>query len=139
VSGTGRKRGRADADEALALTLATGQSQEQAARAAGVAARTVARRLADPAFRARVSEVRKDLFDRACGILCGGVGLAAAKLRTLMQETKSEMVLLAAARSVIDYALRLREHGSLEERLAQLEARAAAEDAKKATDRGGGK
>jgi hypothetical protein len=131
VARRGSKNTRSSADEALALGLAIGKSVEQAATEAHVSRRTATRRLQDPAFRLRVSEIRKDLFDRACGIFTGGLAFAAQKLALLARDSKSEMVVLAAARSVIDYALRLREHGELEERVVRLEARAAAADGEK--------
>jgi hypothetical protein len=119
-----RRKPTRDADEALALALATGKSAETAAREAGISSRTVWRRRKSPDFRARIGESRKELFDKALGLLCGGLDLAAAKLRLPARNSTNEAVILAASRGVIDYALRLREHGELETRLAAPEARA---------------
>jgi hypothetical protein len=52
-------------DDALLLTLASGRSVRAAARAAGIGERTATRRMADRAFRRRVSELRADMVERA--------------------------------------------------------------------------
>jgi hypothetical protein len=59
--------GRRNADEALALALAGGQTLRAAAAAAKVAERTATRRMADPAFRQRVAELRGDMVQRSLG------------------------------------------------------------------------
>jgi len=66
VSQNGRNaRGRKGADGALVLALACGKSVPDAARAAGVAERTVYRRLEDAAFRAAVTKQRDHLLSEA--------------------------------------------------------------------------
>ena len=56
-------RGGTKTDAILAATLATGATNEAAATAAGVSLRTVARRLADPAFRRLVDAEQDDFED----------------------------------------------------------------------------
>src|SRR5262249_42718410 len=53
----GRRRG----DNALLLALASGQTVRDAARLAGIGERTATRRLADPAYRRRVAELRAEI------------------------------------------------------------------------------
>jgi hypothetical protein len=62
-------RGRRNADEALALALASGQTLRDAAAAAAISERTAARRWADPGFRRRVatrSLKRRSLLTDRC-------------------------------------------------------------------------
>jgi hypothetical protein len=122
VAGSGRK----NADEALALALATGQTLRAGAEAAGVAERTAARRWADPAFRRRVAELRGDLVGLALGKLADGMGDAAAKLRGLL-DAESESVRLGAARALLELGVKLRQSVELEQRLQALEKRCARE------------
>src|SRR5262245_44873865 len=65
-------RGRAEADEVLALGLASGLTIQAAAQHSAVARRTARRRLTDPAFRARVNALRAALVDQAPGPGHGG-------------------------------------------------------------------
>jgi hypothetical protein len=116
-------RGRRNADEALALALATGQTLRAAAGAVGVAERTATRRWADPAFRRRVVELRGELVGLALGRLADGMADAAAKLRQLL-DAQSEAVRLGACRAMLELGVKLRESVELEARLQALEERA---------------
>ena len=114
--------GRHNADLTLAVALASGLTQEQAARQAGVSERTVTRRLADPAFRQQVAEARAETVSRtAARLTAGGLAATTALLRLLSAE--SESVRLGAARAILDLGTKMREAGELEERLARLEER----------------
>jgi HEAT repeat protein len=115
--------GRRNADEALALALATGQTLRGGAEAAGIAERTATRRWADPAFRRRVGELRGEMVGRALGRMADGMAEAADKLRQLLA-AESESVRLGAARALLELGAKLRESVELEERLAALEAAA---------------
>src|SRR5262245_32737267 len=113
-------RGRQNADEALALAVASGQSLRDAAGSAGVSERTAARRWADPIFRRRVIELRADMVQRSLGRMADGMTEAADVLRQLLAG-ESESVRLGAARSLLELGVKLRESVELEERLAALE------------------
>jgi len=115
-------RSRAAANELLALALAAGKTQQEAAAAAGVAPRTVARRLARPAFRRRVAELRSAAVERATGKLADGMAEAADVLRRLLS-AKSETVRLGACRAMLELTVKLRESVELEARLAAIEER----------------
>jgi hypothetical protein len=117
-------RGRRNADEALALALATGQTLRAAAEATGIGQRTVTRRWADPDFRRRVGELRAEMTSRALGRMADGMADAADMLRQLLS-AESESVRLGAARSLLELGVKLRESVELEERLAALEGRLA--------------
>jgi hypothetical protein len=116
-------RGRRNADEALALALASGQTLRDAAAATGVAERTATRRWADPAFRQRVVELRGGMVNRAAGRMADGMTGAADTLRALLQ-AEGESVRLGAARALLELGTKLRESVELEERLQALEAAA---------------
>jgi hypothetical protein len=114
-------RGRENADEALALAIAQGQTLRRAAEAAGVSERTAGRRIKEAAFRRRVAELQAEMVSRATARLTAGMADAAAILLKLMN-SKSESIQLAAARSLLDYGRAFRELGEISERLAALEA-----------------
>lgn len=113
-------RGRRNADEALALAVATGQTLRDAAQQVGIGERTASRRWADPGFRRRVSELRGDMVQRSLGRMADGMAEAADVLRQLLA-AESESVRLGAARSLLELGVRLRESVELEERIATLE------------------
>jgi hypothetical protein len=111
-------------DEALALALATGQTLRAAADTTGIGERTATRRMADPAFRRRVADLRADMVRRSLGRLADGMSHAADTLRALLA-VESESVRLGAARTLLELGVKLRESVELEARLADLEAQAA--------------
>jgi hypothetical protein len=116
----GRRR-KVDAE--LVMALACGASPESAAQKAGLSLRTVYRRLAEPAFGARVRQVRGELLRRAAGMFTvAGMG-AIKTLMALQESAASESVRLQAARALIELGCKLRESEELMERLASLEAR----------------
>jgi hypothetical protein len=96
--------GRQNADEALALALAAGQTLHAAAINVGVSERTAARRWATPAFRLRVSQLRGELIERGLGRLAESMAAAGDVLRNLF-DAESESVRLGAARSVLELGL----------------------------------
>ncbi len=112
--------GRSAADEALALGLARGLTLVEAATAAHVSERTASRRVADPAFQSRVTELRGQMVTTALGLLADALADAAATMRALLR-AKSETVKLSAARSLFEMVLKIREQGELAERIATLE------------------
>jgi hypothetical protein len=120
------RRKRRKGEAALLLALAGGRTVRAAARAAGVGERTAARRLADPAFRRQVAELRAEMVERALGRAARGMSAAADTLRQLLRAEK-ESVRLGAARALLELTVRLREGVELEQRLRALEERAAGE------------
>jgi hypothetical protein len=114
-------RGRRNADEALALALASGQTLRDAAPAAGVSERTAGRRWVDPAFRRRVSELRGEMVQRSLGRMADGMSEAADVLRKLLA-AESETVRLGAARSMLELGVKLRESVTFAEEMAELRA-----------------
>jgi hypothetical protein len=115
--------GRGEA--ALLAALLQGKSTAEAAAAAGLSPRTVQRRLADPAFVCLLHQARARALARAINILAEGATSAAVQLRWLAVNATQEHVRLAAARSILEYALRGLEALDLPDRIAALEHREA--------------
>jgi hypothetical protein len=113
-------RGRRNADEALALALATGQTLRDAAAAVGIGERTATRRWADAAFRRHVAELRGEMVARALGKMADGMSDAAGKLRELLA-ADSESVRLGAARALLELGAKLRETVELGSKVEELE------------------
>ena len=114
--------GRRNADEALAVALAAEQTLRDAAAAVGLSERTATRRWADAAFRRHVAELRGEMVARSLGRLADGMAEAADVLRRLLA-SKNERVRLGAARTLLEWGVKLRESVELEERLRALEER----------------
>lgn len=110
-------------DAIAAAVLAAGSTREAAAKASGLSARTISRRLAEPGFQAVVADLRAQALDRASGILADSATLAARTLRDLLEPTAQDTVRLAAARGILDAILRIRECVEFERRLSALEGR----------------
>lgn len=116
----GRHKGRANADEALALGVAAGKTVRDAAAEAGVSESTAHRRLTDPVFAARVQEIRDGLVSAAAGRLAGGMAAAADVLVALLQ-SQDENVKLRAASQLLAGGVKVVEVAELQRRLEALE------------------
>lgn len=116
-------RGRTNADDLLAAALAAGKTAREAATAAGVAERTVFRRLADDPFRRRVSEHRAAMLGTAAGRLADTMTSAADVLRGLLGDPDPDVRHRAAVK-VIELGAKLAELTDIERRLSELEATA---------------
>jgi transposase len=127
MAGNGNRKGR----DAVILALASGESAKGAAAKAGVGERTVYRWLGEEEFRRQVSAARAEMFAQALGRMADGAASAALVLRQLCFAAASESVRLGAARSLLEYGLKLREHVELEDRLAVVEQRIADEEGRR--------
>ena len=114
--------GRKNADDALAVALAAGQTVEEAARQAGLSERTAYRRLALPGYRQRVAEARAEMVAQALGKMASNMTAAADTLRQLLTAS-GDNVKLGAARALLELGVKLRESVELEARLVELERR----------------
>ncbi len=114
------RKGRENADAALATGLASGLCIRDAAREAHVSERTAHRRLADPHFTARVESIRSGLVSEALVKLQGAMSGAADVLRGLLAHTDPH-VRIRAAVEVLRNAVRVREQAELVERIRRLE------------------
>lgn len=111
-------------DDAFVIAYASGTSLREAARTAGISESTAYRRLKDPAFRRRVSEIRTSFLNEAVGRLCEAANKAVSTLEALLN-ARSESVRLNAARAILELGPKLREQTELEERITALEQEAA--------------
>jgi len=104
-----------------ALALAAGQGNADAAKAAGVNTRTVARWRADEvAFADRIEDLRSEMLTEAAGLLAHTTTAAAHKLAEII-DTGEERHQLTAARVVLEMASRYRVDQALELRISDLE------------------
>jgi hypothetical protein len=115
-------RGRESADDRIAYELAAGRTAREAAAATGVSERTIHRRMADPAFRARTNELRSGMISTAAGRLADGMTGAADALLDLMQNTDTNMKFRAAVK-VVELGLKVGELAELQRRVDDLERR----------------
>jgi hypothetical protein len=120
------RRGKKDIDERLLIALACGSTAEAAARTLDVSARTVYRRLADPAFRRRLQEMRADMVQRTAAAMTAAGSEAVRTLLALQKEGEPPAVRLGAARAIIELGTKMRETADLEARILALEEQAAA-------------
>jgi hypothetical protein len=117
MSPPGHRKG----DEALFQALACGATVENAARKAGLSPRTAYRRLAEPGFRRRLTELRNEMVERAMSMLTAASLEAVKTLVSLQETSQPAAVRLGAARSIIEYGLKLREVTEMAERITALE------------------
>ena len=118
-----RKSNKA-AEQALLTALAFGATVENAARKAGIGERTAYRRLADPDFRARLSQARQEAVVRTAGMLTGAAVGSVKTLVDLQQDASvPAAVRRGAARDVLEMAVKYRESAEMEQRVAAIEDR----------------
>ncbi len=108
-------------DDAIVTALACGLSVEAAAKQCQLSIRTIYRRLQDPAFQARLSELRSDMVKRAASMLTAASSDAVRTLVQLQRESLPASVRLGAARAVLEIGLKVRDIVELETRIQQLE------------------
>jgi len=94
-------RGRENADDVLAMAIASGRTLTEASSMAGVSRRTAQRRLSDAGFNRCVAEMRRELVQRALGRLSDGMAEAADVLRALLK-SESEGIRLSASRGLLE-------------------------------------
>jgi len=108
-------------EQALLQALACGASVENAAHKAGVCERTVYRRLAEPGYRAQVSQLRADMVQRTAGLLTAA-GLGSVKTLVDLQNDVAVAagVRRRSARDILEMGLKLRESADQVERRRRL-------------------
>jgi hypothetical protein len=112
-----RKKG----EDALLLALAGGGLDAGPARQCQLTERTVYRRLQEPAFNAKLRDMRSDMVKRAAGMLTAAATEAVRTLLSLQKESTPAAVRLGAARAVLELGIKVRELAELEARIAELE------------------
>jgi hypothetical protein len=116
--------GRKAMNDTLRTALAYGATVANAARKAGLSERTVYRRLANPAFRQQLDQLRAEMVQRTASMLTGA-GMGSVKTLVDLQHdvAVSAAVRRRAARDVLEISLRFRQAIEVEQRLAALEER----------------
>ena len=116
MAGSGRK----NAEGAVLAALAAGATQQEAAERVGVSERTVRRWLADATFRAKLTQLQREMTERALATLTDCLTVAALTLRHLMLSAKGEAVRLAAARTIFEMQARFKETVEMKEEMRLL-------------------
>jgi hypothetical protein len=104
------------------MALACGATVENAARTAGIGTRTAYRRLKEEGFHQRLRDLRLDMVQRTGGMLTASGMEAVKTLISLQEASASPAVRLGAARTVLEFGIKMRETTELAERIAALEA-----------------
>jgi hypothetical protein len=113
-------RRRAAQDEILIAALAAGESYSAAAKIAGITSRTVARRMADPAFASEVSRRRGQIVAELTGKLTTLGADAVEVLRDCLHAEKpSDQI--RAAHLILSLLAKFRSDSEHEARLTELE------------------
>lgn len=109
-------------DEALISALLTSPTNAAAAQKCGLSVKQLYNRMASPEFRARLSEARRELLDRAVNALETRLSDAVQTVAQIMgDENVSPQTRLNAADALLRNALRLSERADIADRLAELE------------------
>ena len=116
---------RKKAEATLLRLLACGATVESAARAAGVAERTVYRRLADARFRAEIVKAQAEMLQRATAMATAASAESVKTLLELQGAGNPPQVRLGSARAMVEACLKLRLNADIEQRLAAVETRQA--------------
>jgi hypothetical protein len=103
------ENGRRKGEGALLLALAAGHTIRDAARMADIGERTAGRRMADPAFRKKLSDLRTELIERAADKLADATADAVATLHNLLS-AEGDSVRLGAAKAILDLATKVRDN-----------------------------
>ena len=112
-------------DEKIISALIATKTIGAAAVTAGVSERTIYSRLADDDFRAEYERRQSMTLDAACKALQEAMTDAVEVLTSIMKEADaSPATRISAARSVLDYGVKLTELTDLAARVAALEAAA---------------
>lgn len=105
------------------VALLTQPTKEKAATAAGITSKTLRSYLDDPEFRAEYRKAYSELVEDATRKVQQTLDPAVAVLREVMEDgSENGQVRVSAARSVLDYGLKMTEQTDILNRLQDLEA-----------------
>lgn len=107
----------------LLIAVASGKNAIEAGEAIGVSARTVNRRMQDPRFRLRVSQIRGEMVSAAIGSLTTAMDVAVNTLVIMAKEARSEVARLGAARAILEFSISVRRETEIEIRMRSIEDR----------------
>lgn len=105
------------------VALLTQPTKEKAATAAGITSKTLRSYLDDPEFRAEYRKAFSELVEDATRKVQQTLDPAVAVLRDVMEnDSENGQVRVSAARSVLEYSLKMTEQTDILNRLQELEA-----------------
>lgn len=105
------------------VALLTQPTKEKAATAAGITSKTLRSYLADPEFRAEYRKAFSELVEDATRKVQQTLDPAVAVLQEVMEnDSENGQVRVSAARSVLEYGLKMTEQTDILNRLQELEA-----------------
>lgn len=109
-------------DEALISALLTSPTNAAAAQKCGLSVKQLYNRMASPEFKAKLSEARWELLDRAVNALETRLSDAVQTMGEICTDTKTPaQVRLNASCAILRNALRMSERADIADRLAELE------------------
>lgn len=112
-------------DEKILSALVATHTISEAAQRAGVSERTIYARLADDGFRTEYDQRRRETLDHACKCLQTALTDAVEVLTGIMKDEQLTAAnRITAARSVLEYGVKLTELTDLAARVSALEAAA---------------
>lgn len=104
------------------LALLTTPTREQAAAAAGITSKTLRGYLADPEFQAEYKKAFAALVEDATRQAQQAIAPALSTLREIVEDTgENAQARISAARSVLEYSIKLTETTDILSRLNELE------------------
>ena len=110
--------------EAAVTALVAQPSIKRAAEECGIAEKTLHAWLKEEAFAARVREAQQELTRQATGRIMQSIGRSVEVLEDIMQdEENNASPRVAAARTLLDYAFKVYELQTVQQRLEELERR----------------
>lgn len=108
--------------EKILAALLTCSTKKEAATVAGVGVRTIYEYLRDPDFAAEYDEAKRNLIRDAAEQIKRSLGPAIDTLRAIAEDQKAgKTARVQAARTLLEYAIELDKHTTIEDRLAALE------------------
>jgi hypothetical protein len=107
-------------DVLLATAIAAGASASAAAQQLQVSLSTVHRRLAEPSFRKLVFDLRAEMVASALGFMTDNL-IRAAKSTAELLDAPQPHIRLRAARTLFNFAMRLREAVDVDQRFRDIE------------------
>lgn len=110
------------AREKILAALLCCSTKKEAATVAGVSVRTIHTYLQDPAFAAEYAEAKKNLVRSAADQIKRSLGPAIEALHAIATDPKAgKTARVQAARTLLEFGIKLDEHTAIEDRLAALE------------------
>ena len=114
--------GKSENREKILAALMVCNTRTEAAAIAGVSERTVYSYLQDPTFQAEYETAKKELIKNASEQIQRSLEPSITALRSIVEDAHAaKTARVQAARSLLEYGIKLAEYTTLEDRVAALE------------------